>query len=29
MLIACKYEDIWPPIIQDYVIMCDYAYERD
>lgn len=26
MLIACKYEDIWPPLIKDYVLMCDGAY---
>jgi cyclin B len=29
MLIACKYEEIWPPLIKDYVFMCDYAYTRE
>ena len=29
MLIACKYEEIWPPLIKDYIHMCDNAYEKD
>lgn len=29
MLIACKYEEIWPPLIKDYVYMCDQAYNKE
>lgn len=29
MLIACKYEEIWPPQIKDYIHMCDNAYSKD
>jgi cyclin B len=29
MLISCKYEEIWPPLIKDYIFMCDYAYKRE
>lgn len=29
MLIACKYEEIWPPLIKDYVYMCDKAYNKE
>lgn len=29
MLIACKYEEIWPPLIKDYIHMCDNAYTKD
>ena len=29
MLIACKYEEIWPPQIKDYVYMCDKAYRAN
>ena len=29
MLIACKYEEIWPPQIKDYIHMCDQAYDKD
>jgi len=29
MLIACKYEEIWPPLIKDYIHMCDNAYNKD
>jgi len=29
MLIACKYEEIWPPLIKDYIYMCDNAYSKD
>ena len=29
MLIACKYEEIWPPQIRDYIHMCDKAYTKD
>jgi|TARA_B110000285_G_scaffold225634_1_gene284180 hypothetical protein len=28
MLIACKYEEIWPPLIKDYIHMCDHAYDK-
>ena len=28
MLIACKYEEIWPPLIKDYIHMCDNAYSK-
>lgn len=29
MLIACKYEEIYPPQIRDYIHICDNAYNRD
>ena len=29
MLIACKYEEIWPPLIKDYIHMCDHAYDKN
>ena len=29
MLIACKYEEIWPPLIKDYIHMCDNAYNKE
>ena len=29
MLIACKYEEIWPPLIKDYVHISDNAYDKD
>ena len=29
MLIACKYEEIWPPLIKDYIHMCDNAYDKE
>lgn len=29
MLIACKYEEIWPPLIKDYIYMCDNAYDKE
>lgn len=29
MLIACKYEEIWPPQIKEYIHMCDNAYTKD
>jgi hypothetical protein len=29
MLIACKYEEIWPPQIRDYIHMCDKAYTKE
>ena len=28
MLIACKYEEILPPLIKDYIHMCDNYYEK-
>ncbi|KAH7300297.1 hypothetical protein KP509_24G055000 [Ceratopteris richardii] len=29
MLLACKYEEIWAPEINDFVKICDKAYTRD
>lgn len=29
MLIACKYEEIWPPLIKDYIHISDNAYTKD
>lgn len=29
MLIACKYEEIYPPQIRDYIYMCDKCYNRE
>jgi hypothetical protein len=29
MLIACKYEEIWPPLIKDYIHISDGAYTKD
>jgi len=29
MLIACKYEEIWPPLIKDYIYMCDNAFDKE
>ncbi|GKU93518.1 hypothetical protein SLEP1_g7110 [Rubroshorea leprosula] len=29
MLIACKYEEIWPPEVNDFVFISDNAYMRD
>jgi G2/mitotic-specific cyclin-B, other len=29
MLIACKYEEIWPPLIKDYIHISDNAYNKD
>ena len=29
MLVACKYEEIWPPLIKDYIHMCDNAYDKE
>lgn len=29
MLIACKYEEIWPPLIRDYIHISDNAYTKD
>ena len=28
MLIACKYEEIWPPLIKDYIHISDNAYTK-
>ena len=28
MLIACKYEEIWPPLIKDYIHISDNAYDK-
>lgn len=29
MMIACKYEEIYPPIVKDYVYITDNAYTKD
>ena len=29
MLIACKYEEIWPPLIKDYIHISDKAYNKE
>ena len=29
MLIACKYEEIYPPIIKDFVYITDNAYTKE
>jgi G2/mitotic-specific cyclin-B, other len=29
MLIACKYEEIWPPLIKDYIHISDNAYNKE
>ena len=29
MLIACKYEEIWPPLIKDYIHISDNAYTKE
>jgi cyclin B len=29
MLIACKYEEIWPPLINDLIYMCDKAFDKE
>jgi hypothetical protein len=29
MLIACKYEEIYPPIVKDFVYITDNAYSKD
>ena len=29
MLIACKYEEIWPPLIKDYIHISDNAYSKN
>lgn len=29
MLIACKYEEIYPPIVKDFVYITDNAYSRE
>ncbi|CAD7698820.1 unnamed protein product [Ostreobium quekettii] len=28
LLIAAKYEEIWPPEVQDFIDICDHAYTR-
>lgn len=28
MLIACKYEEIYPPIVKDFVYITDNAYTK-
>ena len=28
MLIACKYEEIYPPIVKDFVFITDNAYTK-
>ena len=29
MLIACKYEEIYPPIVKDFVYITDHAYTKE
>jgi cyclin B len=29
MLIACKYEEIYPPIVKDFVYITDNAYQKE
>lgn len=29
LMIVGKYEEIYPPILKDYVAVCDNAYTRD
>src|SRR3569833_1886307 len=29
MLIACKYEEIYPPIVKDFVYLTDNAYTKE
>ena len=29
MLIACKYEEIYPPIVKDFVYITDNAYKKE
>ena len=29
MLIACKYEEIYPPIVKDFVFITDNAYNKE
>ena len=29
MLIACKYEEIYPPIVKDFVFITDNAYTKE
>lgn len=29
MLIACKYEEIYPPMIKDYIHICDNSYTKE
>ena len=29
MFIACKYEEIYPPIVKDFVYITDNAYQKD
>jgi cyclin B len=29
MLIACKYEEIYPPIVKDFVFITDSAYNKE
>jgi hypothetical protein len=28
MLIACKYEEIWPPLVKDYIHISDNSYSK-
>ena len=28
-MIASKIEEIYPPVLKDYVYICDYAYSQD
>ena len=29
MFIACKYEEIYPPELKDFVFVCDKAYSKE
>jgi len=28
-MIACKIEEIYPPLLKDYVYICDYAFTKE
>lgn len=29
LLISCKIEEIYPPLLKDFVYICDYAYSKE
>lgn len=29
LMIACKIEEIYPPLMKDYVYICDYAFTKE
>lgn len=29
LMVACKIEEIYPPLLKDYVYICDYAFSKD